>query len=341
MMRILQIAAAVAALALSASTLRTMAASPSAAPLKGFNVVAASGDPFGSAAADAALDAARRTGATAVAVVPFLWQKSPSDPDITRGTDMSDQELRRAIRAAKARGFTVIVKPHVWVPRSWAGAIALTSDSDWRRWFDLYTHALVHIAHIAGEEKAAILAIGTELSETSQRPEWASVIAALRAAFPGRLTYVAHNLEEAERVPFWNTLDLIGVSLYPPLGADADRAQRRAIMQATAERLAKLADHFGKPVLVAEIGLRSAAGAAARPWESAEERRAAPDPQLQADVLADWLAALDHPSIDGILVWRWFTDPNAGGVSDTDFTVQGKPAEVMLRCTWTAACSAR
>jgi hypothetical protein len=63
--------------------------------------------------------------------------------------------------------------------------------------------------------------------------------------------------------------------------------------------------------------------------------------QLQADVLADWLAVLNRPSIHGVLIWRWFTDPAAGGPNDTDFTVQGKPAEAILSCQWTTVCRRR
>jgi hypothetical protein len=40
-------------------------------------------------------------------------------------------------------------------------------------------------------------------------------------------------------------------------------------------------------------------------------------------------------------VWRWFTDPEAGGGADTDFTVQGKPAEGVLLCAWTRVCPRR
>ena len=109
-------------------------------------------------------------------------------------------------------------------------------------------------------------------------------------------------------------------------------------MDAIADRLDALAARMGKPVIVAEIGLRSAEGAAAKPWESAEERVAAPDPTLQADVLSDWLAALHRPAISGVLIWRWLSDPDAGGLSDTDFTVQGKPAEHVLMCAWTQSC---
>jgi hypothetical protein len=251
---------------------------------------------------------------------------------------MSDDALRAGIRQARGLGFAVIVKPHVWVPDSWAGAIEPTSEQAWHLWFARYSAQLERIARIASEEGADALAIGTELAKTSQRSEWKEVIAGVRAVFPRPLLYVAHNAEEAEAIGFWPMLDVIGVSLYPPLGSDDDHAGRLAAMGAVAARLDALSSRWGKLVLVAEIGLRSAKGAAAKPWESAEERAAAVDPQLQADVIADWLVALDRPAIGGILIWRWFTDPAAGGPNDTDFTVQGKPAEAVLSCAWTAIC---
>jgi hypothetical protein len=309
--------------------------------LDGFNVVATPEHPFGSDSADRALSHARQLGASAIAVIPFLWQSSPSASDLVAGSDMSDDGLRAAVRQARGQGFAVIVKPHIWVPDSWAGAVEPSSEQAWQVWFDRYRGQIERIARIANDEGADALAIGTELAKTSQRPEWSDVIAAARAAFPRPLLYVAHNAEEAEAITFWPMLDVIGVSLYPPLGPDNDRAGRHAAMAAMATRLDALSSRWGKPVLVAEIGLRSAKGAAAKPWESAEERTAAADPQLQADVIADWLAALDRPSIHGVLIWRWLTDPAAGGPEDTDFTVQGKPAEVVLSCAWSGICRKR
>jgi hypothetical protein len=304
----------------------------------GFNVIAAAGHPFGSAAADISLAEAKRLGATAVAIIPFFWQSSPDSPDIVRGEDMDDAELRTAIRDAHAHHLAVLVKPHVWVPQSWAGAVAMRSQADWQMWFANYTTALTRIARVAENEKAEALAIGTELFGTTQRPQWNDLIARTRAAFSGRLLYVAHNIEEAQAVPFWERLDAIGVSLYPPLGADDDGALRRDTMRKVASRLDAVAAMVRKPLIVAEIGLRSAQGAAAKPWESAEERATLPDPTLQADVLRDWLAILDRPTVEGVMVWRWFTDPEAGGLADTDFTVQGKPAERVLMCAWTVSC---
>jgi len=308
--------------------------------LDGFNVIGTADHPFGSASAAVALARAKRVGATTVAIVPFLWQSSPSSFDIVRGADMPDEMLRTAIRQARGAGFVVIVKPHVWVPQSWAGAVAPTSESDWRVWFAGYRRSIESIGRIAAQEHADALAIGTELESTANRAEWFEIVATARAAFSGMLTYFAHNIEEAERIAFWARLDVIGITLYPPLGSDMDRTGRIAKMRAVADKLDALAAATGKRIVVGEVGLRSAVGAAAKPWESAEERASAPDPLLQAEVLADWISVLDRPAIRGVLVWRWFTDPGAGGPADTDFTVQGKPAEGVLMCAWRLRCGA-
>ncbi|MGP0090658.1 MAG: glycoside hydrolase family 113 [Xanthobacteraceae bacterium] len=300
----------------------------------GFNIIAAAKHPFGSPSAARALMGVKRIGAAAVAVIPFLWQPDRASAKIVRGSDMPDRELRAGIRAARGLGLKVLVKPHVWVPESWAGAVEPASEPAWRDWFVRYRGEITRIARIAAEEGADAFAVGTELVRTTHRPEWSDVIAAVRAVFPRLLLYVAHNVEEAEAVPFWPDLDMIAVSLYPALGADDDGEGRRAVMQATAVRLDRLAARFGKPVIVAEVGLRSAKDATEKPWESAEERSAAPDPELQARVLAEWLEVLDRPAVRGVLVWRWFTDPDGGGPADTDFTVQGKPAEEVLFDAW-------
>jgi hypothetical protein len=324
---------------LTLTALIAMLGSANSQRLDGFNVVATPEHPFGSPSSDRALIAARDLGAKTIAVIPFLWQASPSNPNLRTGSDMSDDALRVAIRQAHRLGFSVVVKPHIWVPESWAGAVEPDSEQSWRIWFRRYGAELERIARIATEEGAEALAIGTELSKTTQRPEWNQLIATARAIFPRTLFYIAHNAEEAEAITFWPELDAIGVSLYPPLGADDDHAGRLKIMRDIAERLDTLSVRLGKPVLVGEIGLRSARGAAAKPWESAEERVSPVDLQLQADVLADWLEVLNRPSVHGVLIWRWLSDPAAGGPGDTDFTVQGKPAELVLSCAWMKVCS--
>jgi len=314
-------------------------AAPAAAQrLDGLNIIAVPDHGFGSPSATQALVAAKQMGASAVAVVPFLWQSDPASPHLVRGNDMPDADLQAAIRDVRRLGLAAVVKPHVWVPGSWAGAIAPQSEPGWHSWFAGYRAEIVRLAQVAAEEGAEAFAVGTELVKTTQRPEWREVIAAVRTVFPRTLFYVAHNAEEAEAVPFWRDLDLIGVTLYPPLGGAEDVVGRHAVMEAVAQRLDTLAARDHKPILVAEIGLRSAKDATLKPWESPEERRADPDPAIQADVLAEWLKVLDRPTVRGVLIWRMLSDPGAGGLADTDFTVQGKPAEGVLRCAWTSGC---
>jgi hypothetical protein len=143
--------------------------------LDGFNVIASPDHPFGSASARLALANAKRLGAKAIAVVPFFWQANPTNPGLIRGEDMSDDELRAAIRDAHALGLAVVAKPHVWVPESWAGAVIMNSDTDWRQWFANYQRELNRIARIADDEHADAFAVGTELAKTSQRPEWEEI----------------------------------------------------------------------------------------------------------------------------------------------------------------------
>jgi sugar phosphate isomerase/epimerase len=324
--------------ALLAMALLALAQPALAQRFDGFNVIVAPDHPFGSASARQSLAAAKSAGARAIAIVPFLWQRDPQHPEIVRGNDLPDGELRLAIREARALGLMVMVKPHVWVDGSWAGAVNPPTEQAWNVWFGRYRAEVARLARIAAEEGADALSIGTELKLTTQHPQWRDVIAAARSAFAGTLLYVAHNVEEAETVPFWPELDAVGVSLYPPLGADDEREARRAVMRGVAGRLDALAVRTGKPVIVAEIGLRSAVGAAAKPWESAEERAAPPNARLQAEVLSDWLDALERPAVRGVLIWRWFTDPAAGGPADTDFTVQGKMAERVLNCRPPSDC---
>lgn len=324
--------------ALTVLTCLPLQVAAAAQRLDGFNLIATADHRFGTPSAASSLAAAKQMGAGAVALVPFLWQPDAASPQLVRGNDMPDCDLRTAIRDARRLGLAAVVKPHVWVPGSWAGAIAPGSEPAWRTWFARYRAEIVRLAEVAAQEGADAFAVGTELVKTTQRPEWGEVIGAVRAVFPRTLLYVAHNVEEAEAVPFWRDLDLIGVTLYPSLGAAEDAAGRRAVMEAVALRLDALAARDHKAIVVAEIGLRSAKGATIKPWESAEQRSAEPDPLIQAEVLAEWLKVLDRPAVHGVLIWRLLSDPGAGGPGDTDFTVQGKPAEGVLLCAWTLGC---
>ncbi len=315
---------------LSAAAAATPALALPVAGMRGVNLVETNKAPFGS---DAALDSFRRVaamGANSVALIPFFWQHDAASAAVVMGDALPLSRLRAGIAQARAAGLRPIIKPHIWVPGAWAGAIA--PRDGWSAWFASYGPHLLELAALAQAERVDELVIGTEIVGAAARLEWAPLIAQVRKTFAGRLTYVAHGAEEVERFAHWRHVDRVGASLYPPLpGSPALRAQA---MDATLARVNRIARAAGKPVLIGEIGLRSAHGAAAKPWESAEERHAAPDDALQAAVIGEWLDAAARAQIPDVLIWRWFSDPHGGGPADTDFTIQNKPAEKRVAGRW-------
>lgn len=298
------------------------------APWRGANLTRTPEAPLGSEACGRSLAGLKALGADAVALVCFFWQATPESADIALGTDIPLDELRAGIRQARSMGLKVLLKPHVWVPQTWAGAVAPAGDRAFERWFNGYGTGLEILAGLAAEEGAEGFAIGTELRGTSHRPEWRDLIGRIRRRYHGLMTYVAHWDGEVMRVPFWDLLDVAAVSLYPPLGEDM--AGIDTAINGAADQLVRWRDQIGKPLWIAELGLRSAAGAQAKPWESAEERQALPDENVQATVIEGWLAALAQRGFHDVLIWRWFSTPDIGGPQDTDFTIQGKQAAAVL-----------
>ncbi len=297
----------------------------------GVNLVEDAAAPFGNAAALRSFRDLARAGASVVALIPFFWQPGENDPRLVPGSALSPDGLRRGMAQARECGLDIVVKPHVWVPERWAGAIFFTAEEDWTAWFAAYENALLPHAKAAAEGGATTFCIGTELRHTTGRPEWGGIIERLRDAFPGRLTYVAHNAAGAAAVAFWDRLDMIAMTSYPVLGPGSDPAAWRKAMRVELSVLRGLGVRHAKPAWLGEIGLRSVGGATLRPWESAEERAGTPNLAVQRDVLSAWLDEARALGIDTALIWRWLSDPDGGGSGDTDFTIQNKPASRLLR----------
>ncbi len=296
----------------------------------GVNLVEDASAPFGSSQSRESLRRIKRAGFESVAIIPFFWQSSGTSPDLVNGSALPDDRLRMGIESALNAGLRVMVKPHVWVPERWAGVVKMEAEADWQRWFDAYHAALMPVAKAAQDEGAHSLSIGTELRGTTQQARWGDIIAETRNAFSGKLTYVAHGSDELMKVRFWDAVDTVSASLYPPLGAPDTPDAWRSAMGQELDICTSLARKHGKPFWLGEVGLRSAEGATYKPWESAEERGAPAAPSLQLRVLSEWIALAKAHGIEQTLIWRWISDPDAGGMTDTDFTIQNKPAEDLL-----------
>ncbi|MCW0453570.1 glycoside hydrolase family 113 [Xanthomonas sacchari] len=296
-------------------------------PWMGANVKVSPQAPWGSAAAQQSLRQLAEVGASRALLVAFVWQASPQSSTPVLGSDSSPALVRAGLRQMRAAGLQPVLKVHLWIPGHWAGE-ATPADRD--IWFAAYRRALLQLAQVAADERASALIVGTELRQLQDAPQWPALLAAVRQVYRGPIGYVADGLEQAERFGYWDRFDFVGTSLYPALAAAPE--QRRAQMRAAAARVQALGERSGRPVWVAELGLRSAHGSLAAPWESPEQRTAEVDTALQAQVLREWRDVLDaQPRIAGIALWCWYTDPDAGGARDSDFTVQHKPAQAVLK----------
>lgn len=308
--------------------------------MQGANFLQSSTVAVDSEAARDSLVRLRRTGANTVAFVTFMRQIAPDSCYISADPYLDAARLGRAIGFAKEVGLRVVLKPQILLPTGWAGDIRMNDEASWQCWFEAYRDHLLGYASLAQEMGVEELLIGTELKNTEQRPEWRSLITSIRRIYYGRISYAVHDMHDLATFVGMPLVDRVSVVAYPSLGDSAEpEAMLLQVNKWTAE-LASIAKIIGKPIWVAEVGITSRTGAQKDSWvwENATPQPAIPDTALQAEVLGIWLAALVAPWNRGVLIWAWYSDPNAGGLTDTGFTFQNKPAERIIKCKWSGIC---
>src|SRR5207302_10696858 len=93
--------------------------------------------------------------------------------------------------------------------------------------------------------------------------------------------------------------------------------------------LGALAHRTARPVLLAEVGYPSLAGAAVKPWE---EGGGVPDPEAQRACYEALLEALEPCDwAAGAFWWKWSSGGEPAGSADLSYSPRGKPAETVLR----------
>lgn len=312
----------------------------SAMSMRGFNFLQASAVKLDTPAADESLRQMKQLGANTVVLVPFFHQHRAASGEIGFSDAVTDRQLIAAIGQARRLNLTVVLKPQVLVENGWAGDIRFGSDGDELRWFSRYRDLLLHYARLAQRERVDVFVIGTELAGVESSTRWREVIASVRKVYSGHVTYAAHGVKGVLRFPAWQSLDAVGVSLYPSLGDSNDPATMRSQMEKTLTELRRASRGLSRPLWVLEVGIPSAQGALHAPWDwrrlSNDDAR--PDTATQSVAIGQWLSALDKPWINAVLFWCWSSDPHAGGEDDNDYTPQNKPAEQQLRCAWLGHC---
>ncbi|MDO8366347.1 MAG: hypothetical protein Q7T20_06085 [Saprospiraceae bacterium] len=284
----------------------------------------------------------KEVGASWISVVPYAFTRL--DVPNVRFIEHSGQwwgerpeGVRETIHAAHEHGIKVMVKPQVYVPYGWTGALNFKTDEDWEKWEAAYERYILRFAALADSTGAELFCIGTEFNNAiQQRPRfWTHLIKKIKSVYRGKLTY-SSNWDDWERVPFWGELDYIGLGGYFPLvdAVTPEVEQLKIAWKPIQERLKKLSQEKGKPVLFTEFGYLSVDGCGWRNWElerGIESRNI--NEQAQANCLEALFATFQPEDWwAGGFLWKWFPNMRGHeGYPERDYTPQGKLGEAVLK----------
>ena len=271
-----------------------------------------------------------RLGVNWTAITLSALQDTPQSTQIQfhdRPT-VTDDEVRWAVRQAKARGLKVCLKPVVNVRNgTWRAHISffdidVPPEPTWSQWFASYTEFIVHHARIAAEEGAEMLCIGCEMVQTDRREsEWRALIAEVRAVYDGLVTYNCDKYQE-DRVGWWDAVDVISSSGYYPV----DEWENQL------DRIEPVVAASGKPFFFMEAGCPSRVGSPALPndWNL----QGAVSQQAQVDWYEEaFTACARRDWVGGFMLWDWparLYDESAAATDD-DYCMFGKAAEGVVR----------
>jgi hypothetical protein len=275
-----------------------------------------------------------------ISQTPFAFQRDPYSSTIKTNFTSdrvwwgeSDEGIAITTELARKAGIKTILKPHIWVSKSWPGAIAMKSDTAWQRWFRLYQGFILHYAELAEKNKIDILCIGTELHLTLREKEWRAIIANIRKVYKGKLTYAANFHQEYEQVMFWDALDYIGIQGYFPLtkNKSASLSELKKGWEEPLRTIERIHKKYQRPVLFTEIGYRSDEMAAIEPWTWPDDKKPLPvSNEMQANCYRAFFEMVwNKPWMAGAYFWKWNPHGPRRNAS-IDFTPQGKPAEKIL-----------
>lgn len=247
------------------------------------------------------------------------------------------------IKATRAAGFKVFLKPHIWLNtpsnNTWRSDIFPKNEGDWKLWKTAYRDFILRYALIAEQAQADMFCMGTELTRLSLEKSafWEQLIQEVRAVYTGKLTYAANWYEEFEGITFWEDLDFIGIQAYFPL-VENDYPSVAQISKGWNKYLPKIEaihDKYHRKIIFTEMGYKSTASSAARPWEWVEDP-ATTDAIFSVETQTncyqsffdtvwneDWFA--------GVHIWQLRSDfDKEDKYYDLDFTPQGKPALTII-----------
>ena len=280
--------------------------------------------------------------ATATTIAPLSWHSA------------TDDQIIAEIQRYHSLGLKVFLKPIVDTPTytPWRAKLAPTSVSDW---FTSYQAYVLHFAQLAQQYNVEGFVVGTELASLTvpeNLPYWKTLIAAVRAAYTGTLTYssnATHEGDEYAHLPFWDLLDLIGVDGYFPL-TDQDDPSVKQLVEGWTNRpnhrtgasfnavasLKRLHKKYKKPVVFMELGYESSTGTNQQPYAMI---RNGYDPTEQANCYTAFFQVFSKESSWMQGVFWWDLNLPVPGPEDQSWSMYNKPAGTEVLPLWFGAAA--
>ena len=270
-----------------------------------------------------------------------------------------ETELTEIMKILHDHGLRILLKPCLTpLDGAWMGSvtfptthqIAGVSHDYWTDWFQSFGESAKYFAEFAEQNQVEGLIIGAEYFGTEGQSEhWRQVIADIRGIYSGPLTYeFTHESRKHHPLDWFDELDFLSYNYYPPARGDwTDPEQFRAAPPLTVDdmvayleprrkRIVSISERFGnKPIAFTEIGVRSAHGCVAVPYDFLA--RTDYDGEEQANYMeAVFRTFSDLPQWLGLYWWKWDETQNRPHYhddprGDKGFTIQGKPAEQVLK----------
>ena len=149
--------------------------------------------------------------------------------------------------------------------------------------------------------------------------------------YQGDITYSA-NWDEYKSIHFWSDLDYIGVDAYFPLSSSKTPCvkQIKRRWKSIRKQLQRLSTRLDRKILFTEYGYRNISNSGNRPWEHMKDRDTASNLEAQENLYqALFESVWKQEWFAGGFLWKWFAKPL--DKDNTDFTVQDKPAQRVVR----------
>ncbi len=255
----------------------------------------------------------------------------------------NDSSWLKRIELVREAGFKVFLKPHIWIHSradgKWRSDIFPSKEENWESWKESYRDFILRYARIAEQAKAEMFCVGTELSRLSiEKPAfWKHLIQEVRTIYSGKITYAANWYNEFEKVSFWDELDFIGIQAYFPLAENKYPSVEQISkgwdkhfpsMESTSKK-------YDRKILFTEMGYKSTANSAAKPWEWIEDSSDLDNPfsgETQTNCYQAFFNTVWKKEwFAGVHIWQFRSDHvNDHEKNNLDFTPQGKPAENII-----------